>query len=287
MANSFNPFDHTIYETIQEYGFLHNKGMKRLGQNFLCDENLLDKIARFAIPLNFDTQIIEIGPGPCGLTRSLLKLFPNNKILCIEKDVRFKALHSEILKCYHNVDFVYTDALEYDLNFEKIAVIANLPYNVGTLLLIKWLTKSINNIDKMVLLFQKEVAARICANVGSKQYGSVSVLTQLLCNVKVLFDISNKAFIPTPKVTSSAILLCTKLRYNSDVLCAFSKFIQSCFQFRRKVIGTTLQRLYPTSDIRKILIASNIEKNRRPESITPKEYWLIYNKLMETKLSPF
>ena len=154
MCTLYNPFNHSIHDTIHQYGFIINKGMKRLGQNFLCDEKLLDKIAKSAIPISKNTTIVEIGPGPGGLTRSLLKLFPENKIICIEKDIRFKPLHDRMLPFCNNLDFIYADALKYDLKFEQIAIIANLPYNIGTLLLVKYLTQYINNMEKMVLLFQ-------------------------------------------------------------------------------------------------------------------------------------
>lgn len=276
MTIPYNPLKHSIYDTIQKYRFINNKGAKSLGQHFLCDENLLDKIAKSATPINSHTTIVEVGAGPCGLTRSLLKLFPDNEIICIEKDVRFKPLHDEILRHSKYLKFVYADALSYDLNFGEIAIISNLPYNVGTLLLIGWLTQYIHNIEKMVLLFQKEVAERICAKVGTKQYGSISILAQLLCDVELLFDISNKAFIPSPKVTSSLVLLIPKLKHTSDLLCAFGKFVNTCFQFRRKMIGAILKKLYFALDIDKILALLNIDKTYRPENISPHKFWQLY-----------
>ena len=281
MSDFYNPFKRSISDTIQKYGFLHNKGAKSLGQHFLCDENLLDKIAKSATPLNSHTTIVEVGAGPCGLTRSLLKLFPSNQIICIEKDIRFKSLHDEILRNSEHLKFIYADALKYDLDFGQVAIISNLPYNVGTLLLIGWLTQYIHNIEKMVLLFQKEVAERICAKVGTKQYASISILAQLLCDVELLFDISNKAFIPSPKVTSSLVLLVPKLKYTSDLLCAFGKFVNTCFQFRRKMIGSTLKKLYSGFDVDKILVPLNIDKTCRPENISPDKFFQLYVSITE------
>lgn len=276
MVRLNNPLESSIYDIILKYGFIHNKGMKNLGQNFLCDENLLDKIANSAIPIGKDTVVVEIGPGPCGLTRSLLKVFPANKIVCIEKDIRFKPLHDEVLRYSSNLEFVYADALKCDLDFKKMAIIANLPYNIGTLLLIKWLTRYINNIKKMVLLFQKEVAERICAEVGTKQYGTVSVLAQLLCNVELLFNISSKAFIPSPKVTSSAVLLSTKNTDHKNELEEFARFVNRCFQFRRKVIKSTLKKLYPSIDFNELLLKLDIDGLSRPEVITPEKFFQLY-----------
>ncbi len=276
----YNPWKYSIYKNIIHYGFLKNRGMKSLGQNFLCDENLLDRIVLSAMPLEPNTTIVEIGAGPCGLTRSIIKYFPNNKLVCIEKDTRFKSLHNDILAhTKHNLTFEYANALTYSLGFERVAIIANLPYNIGTLLLVKWLTQYINRIDKMVLLFQKEVATRICAKPGIKNYGSISILSQLLCDTELLFDISNKAFIPSPKVTSSLVLLTPKknihLTEKIDVE-SFATFVGKCFQFRRKMIYSILRHFYPSSDIAFLLSQLGIKKNQRPETITPEQYEQIF-----------
>ena len=127
----------------------------------------------------------------------------------------------------------------------------------------------------MVLLFQKEVAERICAKPNTKQYGSVSVLSQLLCNTELLFDISNKAFIPSPKVTSSLVLLTPKEKYEamgSIDIGKVAKFVNTCFQFRRKTIYSILSRLYPTTNVSALLQLVGLERNQRPETITPDEY---------------
>lgn len=278
----YNSWEHSIYNNIIYYGFLKNKGMKSFAQNFLCDENLLDKIAHSAMPLDQNTTIVEIGAGPCGLTRSIIKNFPRNKLVCIEKDVRFKTLHNNMIKyTKHDLTFEYADALKYDLKYERVAIISNLPYNVGTVLLIKWLTSNIDLIDKMVLLFQKEVAERICAKIGSKHYGSVSVLSQLLCDTSLLFDISNKAFIPSPKITSSLVLFLPKKdnRIDNINLETFARFVNKCFQFRRKIIYSTLKRLCPLVDVELLLSQQAISKNQRPETITPEQYLQLFKNM--------
>ena len=255
----------TINQIILKYNLLHND-MKSLGQNFIRDESLLDKIVRCALPIDSNTDIIEIGPGPTGLTRSILKLYPN-RLICIEKDIRFKLIHDELKRYYPNLSFIYNDALKLklseisniitsniitsnivtsnivtsDIVTNKIVVISNLPYNIGTALLTNWLLNDIQKVDKLVLMFQQEVADRICAKTGTKAYGKLSVLSQLLCEVSKLFNVSNKAFIPQPKVTSSVILLKNR-NLNFGDLSSLVKLLNICFQSRRKMISSILNK---------------------------------------------
>ena len=270
----------TIHQLIIKYGLLHC-GMKSLGQNFITDESLLDKIVHCALPIDHNFDIVEIGPGPTGLTRSILKLCPN-KLICIEKDIRFKPIHDD-LKCYYsNLEFIYDDALKIKLSKitkNKIVVIANLPYNVGTTMLMNWLINDIQDIDKFVLMFQQEVAERICAQICTKNYGKLSVLSQLLCETSKLFNISNKSFIPQPKVTSAVVLL--KNRYlKFDNLPALIKLLDICFQRRRKMIGPTLNKMLHINNIDEILSKCNITPSQRPESITPQQFLTLSEMIM-------
>ena len=188
---------------------------KKLGQNFLLDLNLTDKIARVAGDLK-DTTIFEIGPGPGGLTRSLLKI-EAKKVIAVEFDPRaIKALADLDSAAQGRLDILHADALETDLmtlSNAPRAIVANLPYNIATPLLVNWLRQVNEDLDSyksMTLMFQKEVAQRITAQVGDKAYGRLAVLTQWLCEAKISFDVPPSAFTPAPKVTSSIVHLVPK-----------------------------------------------------------------------------
>ena len=177
---------------------------KSLGQNFLLDLNLTARIARAAGPYD-DVTIVEIGPGPGGLTRALLAQGARH-VIAIERDSRAIAALAEISARYPGrLTVVEDDALTFDprplLNGQRARIVANLPYNIATPLLISWLTTEgwPPWYDRMVLMFQREVAERIVAAPGSKTYGRLSVLTQWRTKPKMLFDISPKAFMPPPK----------------------------------------------------------------------------------------
>ena len=274
-----NDLDLTIYQVIKKYNLLNNSThMRSLGQNFITDENLLDKIVKSALPINKDDCILEIGPGPCGLTRSIIK-HCSNEVICIEKDIKIKPLHDNLLiNTDKELKFIYNDALNInlsDLTNKKIVIISNLPYNVGTALVMKWLSDSINQINSIVIMLQNEVIDRICAFPNSKQYGKISILSQLLCNVEKLFIISNKAFIPSPKVTSAVVKLTPK-SINIENTSKLMKLLDNCFLYRRKMIYSTLIKFYKQFDkqnINDILNKCNILPQYRPENITPIQYY--------------
>ena len=274
-----NDLDLTIYQVIKKYNLLNNNArMHSLGQNFITDESLLDKIVKSALPINKNDCIIEIGPGPCGLTRSIIK-YCNNEVICIEKDIKLKQLHDNLLEnTNNNLKFIYNDALNININNltnKKIVIISNLPYNVGTALLMKWLTTNINKINNIVIMLQTEVIDRICAFPNSKQYGKISILSQLLCNVEKLFTVSNKVFIPSPKVTSAVIKLTPK-NINIENLSKLMKLLDNCFLYRRKMIYSTLIKFFNQlnkQNINDILDKCNILPQYRPENITPIQYY--------------
>ena len=189
---------------------------KSLGQNFLLDQNITDKIVRLSG--NFDNLIaIEIGPGPGGLTRSLLES-PAKQVVAIEFDPRSVAAITELKKTFgERLNIIHGDAMKIDITEitdAPRAIVANLPYNISVLLLVKWLELIRTNpksIDFMSLMFQKEVADRILAPSGSKTYGRISVMAQWLCTTKRLFDLPPSAFTPPPKVKSSVVQFIPKL----------------------------------------------------------------------------
>lgn len=182
---------------------------KQFGQNFLFDLNLTGKIAR-NVPDIENTDVVEIGPGPGGLTRALL-LAGAKRVIAIEKDKTTEPILTKISDSADGkLTVVYADALKVDfseLGVKSYAICSNLPYNVGTELFINWLLRSANgeDIKSMTLMFQREVAQRIVAKVGNAQYGRLSVLTDLISDAKILFDVPNTAFVPRPKVQSAIV----------------------------------------------------------------------------------
>ena len=181
---------------------------KSLGQHFLLDTNLVDRIVRDAGPLK-GCQVIEVGPGPGGLTRSLLKSDADH-VTVIEKDTRCIQVMEELSTAFPGrLTIVEGDATKIDpqdLTSKPRAIVANLPYNVSTALLTRWLAQA-DAYESFTLMFQKEVADRLVAEPGSKSYGRLSVLCQWLCETRPLFNVSRDAFIPPPKVASTVVRL--------------------------------------------------------------------------------
>jgi 16S rRNA (adenine1518-N6/adenine1519-N6)-dimethyltransferase len=201
MTDSLAP----LRDVINRYGL---RAKKSLGQNFLLDLNLTGKIARTAGRLE-STTVIEIGPGPGGLTRALLS-HGAKKVIAVEHDPRCRQALDEIAKVYPDrLEVIEADAMTLDLaslSAEPCQIVANLPYNIATPLLIKWL-HDIRSFEKLTLMFQKEVADRITADPGTKTYGRLSIIAQWQCHVQHEFNVSKDAFTPPPKVTSTIISL--------------------------------------------------------------------------------
>ncbi len=194
-----------LRETIAAHGL---DAKKRFGQHFLLDLNLTRRIARAATPLG-DGTVIEIGPGPGGLTRALL-LEGAGHVVAIEVDARaFGPLLELQAAAGGRLDLVEADALKVEpreLGAAPRRIVANLPYNISTALLVRWLHAA-NDIADMVLMFQKEVVDRLVAVPRTKDYGRLSVLAQHVCEVRRLFDVAPTAFVPPPKVTSAVARL--------------------------------------------------------------------------------
>ena len=252
----------TIKETLKKNNVKINKS---LGQNFLFDLNLTDKIVKNSEPIC--PTVIEIGPGPGGLTRSILKKKPN-VLYTIDKDKQSEKMLTDIKKIYRdNLIIITDDALHYpiwELGDSPRQVIANLPYNTGTKMLTSWL-KHIQHFDLLTLMFQKEVADRIVAKEGSKNYGRLSILTNWLTKSKKLFDIPSEAFIPRPKITSSVIQLkpLHKPLYNVSFE-SIEKITQMAFSQRRKMIKTSLKKVNGHIILKEL----NISPNLRPENLS-------------------
>lgn len=277
-----NDLDLSIAQVIKKYGLFDNMSRaKAFGQHFLCDGALLKKIASCALPLG-DSDIIEIGPGPGGLTRAILNFAEKRKIICIEKDHKLKPLHDNLLKhSGANLKFIYADALNIrlsELDTRKLTIISNLPYNVGTKILLH-LLEDLEKIKTMVLMFQKEVADRIYASPGTKNYGRLSIISQVLCHCEKCFDVSNRAFFPPPDVQSSIVKLTPKIDRPHDIK-NLEKLTSICFQHRRKAIYTTLKKAIPDFS-QNILDFCEIEKNMRPEQISIDKFLKLSNLIFE------
>jgi 16S rRNA (adenine1518-N6/adenine1519-N6)-dimethyltransferase len=265
--------DLTIRQIIRKYHLLENRSFsKSLGQHFLCDHSLLFKIAMCAAPFRDAEDIVEVGPGPGGLTRAIMECCSTSRVFCIEKDISLKEVHDNLLKCYRRgrLHFIYDDALNIDisdLTDRKIVIISNLPYNVGTPLFLKWLREA-HKIDRMVLMFQKEVVDRIVSRPGSKAYGRLSVISQNMCTVEKMFDVSNRAFYPHPKVRSTVIKFTPKHKIDFEIG-KLEKLTAICFQQRRKTIFSSLRQHFPQDTLGVVLSNCGIEKTDRPESLSP------------------
>jgi 16S rRNA (adenine1518-N6/adenine1519-N6)-dimethyltransferase len=188
------------------------RAKKSLGQNFLFDLNLTRRIARAAGPLE-DATVYEVGPGPGGLTRALLAEGVK-RVIAVERDERCLPALEEIAAAYPGrLQVVSADALKLDerelFDGSRVRIAANLPYNIATALLVKWLTAPALPPfwDSLTLMFQREVAMRIVAKPGSEAFGRLSVLAQWRTKPKILFDVSRSAFVPPPKITSSIVRL--------------------------------------------------------------------------------
>lgn len=191
---------------------MRNAGMvakKQFGQNFLFDLNLTGRIAR-SVPNLANTTVVEVGPGPGGLTRALL-LAGARQVIAIEKDKTTSPILDAIVDAADGrLTVIYDDALRVNfraLGVDSYAICANLPYNVGTELLIQWLIAAAHGekITSLTLMFQREVAYRITARPRDEHYGRLAVLTSLIADARILFDVPNTAFVPRPRVQSAVV----------------------------------------------------------------------------------
>ncbi len=246
--------------------------IKKYGQNFIFDSSLCDKIVRVS-GLQENDLVLEIGPGTAGLTRAILACNPKS-LTVIETDVRCIPLLMEIIELSPNLHIIHSDATKFDLSAlstNKITIISNLPYQIGTELIIKWL-KKLPLISSMTLMLQKEVVDRICGKVGTKSYGRLSIICQLLCSVEKCFDVNPQAFYPAPKVNSAIVKL---VPYNNNALTAeliekVELITRLAFGKRRKMIKSSLKTL--TSCIEDLLAELKIDNSSRSENLSPQDY---------------
>ena len=243
---------------------------KSLGQNFLLDLNLTARIARAAGPFENST-VVEIGPGPGGLTRALLALGAA-RVIAIEQDERaIPALRDISARYPGRVEIVHADAMTFDphplLAGCNVKIVANLPYNIATALLIRWLTIEPWPpwYEMMVLMFQREVAERIVARENDEAYGRLGVLANWRAETKILFDISPSAFVPPPKVTSAVVRLVPRASPEPCDRPLLEQVAAAAFGQRRKMLRQSLKSL--GVDPARLAAAAGLDATRRAETI--------------------
>jgi len=262
----------SLRESLEQHGLMAKKSF---GQHFLLDLNVTRKIVRLGGPFTEDV-VIEVGPGPGGLTRALLES-DAAQVLAIEKDPRFIELLGELNDAYParfgvvEADAVKVDerALLAERNLPPEAhLVSNLPYNVGTPLLIKWLTGPWQP-KSLTLMFQLEVALRVVAPVGSNDYGRLSVISQVLCDCEKVMDLPARAFTPPPKVDSAVVRLAPKPERPPERLIKnLEKVTAAAFGQRRKMLRASLKALGGEA----LLEKAGIDPTARAEVIPPADF---------------
>ena len=249
-----------LRDALRAAGLLADKSF---GQHFLLDLNICRKIVRLAGPLGGET-VIEVGPGPGGLTRALLEA--GARVIAIEADARFLPLLAE-LPHGGRLTVVQGDALKADeaalSGADGASVVSNLPYNVGTALLIKWLTAPFRP-RSMTLMFQKEVAERIVALVGGEAYGRLAVLAQTLCDTRIVMSLPARAFTPPPKVDSAVVELVPRADPPPPaIMDALQVVTREAFGQRRKMLRSALKAIGGEG----LCQAASIEPSLRGEAV--------------------
>jgi len=243
---------------------------KRFGQHFLFDLNVCRKIARIAGPLE-DQVVIEVGPGPGGLTRALLEA--GAQVIAVEKDARFAPVLDDLAAHFPNrLTALTTDALKLDetamlrdyAGGSGARVVSNLPYNVGTALLLKWLLGPWRP-GVMTLMFQREVALRIVAPAGGSDYGRLSVIAQALCETRMVMELPARAFTPPPKVASAVVTLRMRMNRPDDrLISALETVTGAAFGQRRKMLRSALKTLGGEQ----LCLVAGIDANARAETVS-------------------
>ncbi len=256
---------------------------KSLGQNFIFDLNLTQRIARTAAPLQ--GVVFEIGPGPGGLTRALF-LEGAEKVIAIEKDRRAVRFLDHLVAATDGKLILHEeDAMKlpiWEMSDAPRKIVANLPFNIATALLLRWLAHA-NAFVSLTLMFQKEVAERLVAQPGAKSYGRLSILTQWLCHAELKFDVPPQAFIPPPKIISSVVHLiprqrplydCRKEDLEATTAIAFGQ--------RRKMLRASFKKHGGET----LLLSADIDPTSRPQELSIEAFTRLANKMRQQNLFP-
>ena len=277
------------FEILKKHGFTFKKS---LGQNFLIDSNILNRIVDGA-GVDKTVGVIEIGPGIGSLTEALAK--KAKKVISFEIDGRLLPILAETLADYNNVEIINNDILKVDVDniiaekmsdCNKIMVVANLPYYITTPIL-TYLIENTQKIDGYVVMMQREVANRLNAKVGTKDYNSLTILLNYYTDVEYLFTVPKKVFVPAPNVESAVVKIMTKEKKEFEVDQKFFKFVRSCFVQRRKTLLNNLISSYgkdKKQDFQASCLDSEIEATRRSETLTLTDFYNLYNNLQNNNL---
>lgn len=247
------------------------RAKKKFGQNFLHDQSVIERIINAFNPQKND-EVFEIGPGHAALTNHLVEYTDNLHLVEIDNDL-VPRLELKFSNC-NNVTIHHQDALLLELSNDNTRIIGNLPYNISTPLLIRFLYQA-NKISDMVFMLQKEVVKRICAPAGVKAYGRLSVMLQYAFECEELFIVPPEAFDPRPKIDSQIIRLTTRENPDKVDLPALEALVKQAFGQRRKTIKNNLKSIVTEQQ----LIDLNIDPRARPETLTVQEYIAITNML--------
>lgn len=264
----------SLRDTVEKHGLLAKKS---LGQNFLLDKNITEKIIRSSLAAqgieNFQGQCVyEVGPGPGGLTRAVLEKSPD-LLTVIEMDKRCIEIMHELQAIYgKHLQIVEGDALKYNFlqqsNHPK-NIVSNLPYNISVPLLTGWL-KNMKHFNSLTLMFQKEVADRIIAEPNNKSYGRISVLAQLVCQIKPLMNLNPGCFVPPPKIWSTVLLFRPLAQIpEPDIIEKVEKLTAMAFGQRRKMLRQSLKGI---ADIEQVCKTAEIDMTARAENVTPQQF---------------
>ncbi|KXB58468.1 16S rRNA (adenine(1518)-N(6)/adenine(1519)-N(6))-dimethyltransferase RsmA [Gemelliphila asaccharolytica] len=275
------------FQILKKYDF-HFK--KSLGQNFLVDSNILTKIVESA-KIDNKTLVLEIGPGIGSLTEELAK--KAKKVISFEIDNRLIPILKDTLSPYKNIEIINQDILKVDVdsviekqeeNYEKVVLVANLPYYITTAI-ITHLLENTKKISSYVVMMQKEVANRLSAKVGTKDYNSLTILLNYYTNVSYLFTVPKKVFIPAPNVESAVVEIITKSKKDEEIdEKTFFNFVRNCFSQRRKTLLNNLISNFG-KEKKEILIKSceeaGIDPKRRSETLDIAEFNRLHKKIKE------
>ena len=262
---------------------MRQDNVKALGQHFLNNEEVLDETMVLAEISEHD-HVIEIGPGPGGLTRALL-MEGAGKVTVIERDRRFQEPLEEIAAHYApRLDIIFADALGvslHDITQSPYQIVANLPYNLATPLLLGWLKQNPIGWQNLTLMFQKEVGERICAKMGDKHYGRLGVISNFVAQTDILFDVKPDVFVPPPKVTSAIVQLTPRAKRISKVALERLEIVtQAAFGQRRKMLRASLKQLTP--EPQNWLAEAGIDETLRAENLTLEQFCALAETLPQT-----